>query len=177
MKHVALLRNLNVGQRGHPSTAQILAAFTEVGAADALSFQSNGTVVFTAPPGQGESQAHRAVVALARTAGLEREVFTRPLDFLRPIVAAHGSTADAHVRELTLHGGPELEPDDPAVLEAERLARCTVLDAGPGWVVTLNHRERQSNGTPLVERVIGTPATSRGLPTLARLLDKVSSPT
>ncbi len=172
MLNVALLRNVNVGQRGHPSTAQILAAFAEAGATDAVSYQSNGTVSFSAPAERAGEMAQDAVVALARATGLEREVFTRPLDFLRPLVIAHGSAADARLREVTLHDGPELLPDDPALLEAERLARCTLIDSGPGWAVILNHREQQNNGTPLVERVIGTPASSRGMPTITRLLEK-----
>jgi uncharacterized protein (DUF1697 family) len=41
--HVALLRNVNVGQRGHPSTDDLLSAFAAAGATHAVSFQSNGT--------------------------------------------------------------------------------------------------------------------------------------
>ena len=172
MLHVALLRNVNVGQRESPTTAQILAAFAEAAIADAQTYQSNGTVIFTAAPERARSMVQDAVAALARATGLEREVFTRPLESLRPIVEQHGYTADARVRELTLHDGPALAPDDPAVLDAERLARCTVLDSGAGWAVVLNHREHQGNGTPLVERVIGGPASSRGIPTMTRLLEK-----
>jgi len=171
--HVALLRNVNVGQRGHPSTEDLLNAFAAAGATDALSFQSNGTIVFSALAGEAESVAQDAVAALARAAGFAREVFTASLASLRPLVDEHGSAPDAHRRELTLHGGAELRPDEPALLEAERRARCTVLDAAPGWVVTLNLRDRQSNGTPLVEHVLGIPATSRGLPTLVRLLEQI----
>ena len=45
--HVAFLRNVNQGQRGHPSTDDILAAFADAGVDDALAFQTNGTIVFT----------------------------------------------------------------------------------------------------------------------------------
>ncbi|MFM2354033.1 MAG: hypothetical protein RLZZ608_1439, partial [Actinomycetota bacterium] len=34
--HVALLRNVNVGQRGHPSSDDLLRAFAAAGAPDAL---------------------------------------------------------------------------------------------------------------------------------------------
>ncbi|MDX2026772.1 DUF1697 domain-containing protein [Microcella sp.] len=173
--HVALLRNVNVGQRGHPSTDDLLSAFAAAGAPDALSFQSNGTIVYTARAAEAESLAQDAVAALARAAGHEREVVTASLASLRPLVDEHGSALDARRRELTLHGGPALEPDSVALLEAERRAHCTVLDSAPGWVVTLNLRDRQSNGTPLVEHVLGIPATSRGLPTLARLFEKLDA--
>ena len=65
MLHVALLRNVNVGQNSSPTTAQLLAAFVEAGLTDAQSFQSNGTVIFTASPDQARSLAQDAVAALA----------------------------------------------------------------------------------------------------------------
>ncbi|MBA4247289.1 MAG: hypothetical protein C0444_03225 [Microbacterium sp.] len=173
--HVAFVRNVNLGQRGHPSADDLLSAFAAAGAPDALSFQSNGTIVFTARAAEAESLAQDAVAALARAAGHEREVFTASLASLRPLVDEHGSAIDTHRRELTLHGGPALEADSVALLEGERRAHCTVLDSAPGWVVTLNLRDRQSNGTPLVEHALGIPATSRGLPTLVRLFEKVEA--
>ncbi|WP_344736882.1 hypothetical protein [Microbacterium awajiense] len=47
-----------------------------------------------------------------------------------------------------------------------------MLDAGEGWVVTLNDRERESNATPTVERLTGGRATSRSMTTVRRLLDR-----
>lgn len=134
-----------------------------------MSVQSNGTIVFSARSADVDSLVRDAVAALARAAGHARELFAMPLDTLRPLVDEHGSALDAHRRELTLHGGGVLPPDAPALLEAERRGHCTVIDAGPGWVVTLNHRDRQSNGTPVVEQVLGVPATSRSFVTLARV--------
>lgn len=171
--HVALLRNVNVGQRGHPSTDDLLRAFAAAGAPDALSFQSNGTIVFTARAAEADVVAQDAVAALARAAGHVRDVFTASLRSLRPLVDEHGSALDAHRREVTLHGGPALAPESVALLDAERRAHCTVLDSAPGRVLTLNLRDRQSNGTPLVEHLLGIPATSRGLPTLVRLFATV----
>ena len=45
MKHVFLIRNVNLGQRGQPSTADLLGVFAAAGAVDAVSVQSNGTVI------------------------------------------------------------------------------------------------------------------------------------
>ncbi len=170
--HVALVRNVNLGQRGHPSTEQVLHAFTKAGAVSATSVRSNGTIVLQAPDNEATAIAHRAVEVLAVEAGVEREAFSMPLDALRALVAEHGVEGDSERRELTLHDGPALQSDDPRLIEAERRAHCTVLDSGPGWVVTLNHRDRQSNGTPLVEFVLGVPATSRGLSTLVMVCDR-----
>ncbi|MBX9470394.1 DUF1697 domain-containing protein [Microcella sp.] len=177
MRHVALLRNVNVGQKGNPTTAQILAAFVDAGLTDAQTYQSNGTVVFSAAADAAEPLAQDAVVALARATGLEREVFTRSLESLQPVVEQHGYAPDARLRELTLHDGPALRSDDLAVLDVERRARCTLLDSGPGWAVVLNHVPDQGNATPLVERLIGSPASSRGMPTIARLLEKFGEST
>ena len=44
MRCVAFLRNVNQGQRGHPSTADIIAGFADAGCPDVELFQSNGTV-------------------------------------------------------------------------------------------------------------------------------------
>ena len=130
MRHVAFVRNLNQGQRGHVTTAELVAAFVEAGCHDPVPFQSNGTVVF-------EGDAERA--------------------------------PDAARRELTLHAGNRIVLDATAQAEAGR-RRCVLLDTGVGWVVSLNARCRESNATPVLERLTGAPATSRGLPTLIRLV-------
>lgn len=165
MRHVAFVRNLNQGQRGHVSTADLVAAFLDAGCHDPVPFQSNGTVVFGGDP----ALAHDAMDALAARTGVEREVFTRALDELRDIATRHGDAPDSGRRELTLHGGHALVLDAQTEHEAAR-RRCRVLDSGSGWVVTLNERDRESNATPVIERLTGHPATSRGLPTLSRLI-------
>ncbi len=50
-QHVAFFRNLNLGQRGSPTRAQLVAAFESAGAIDVTSVRTNGTVAFrsTAP--------------------------------------------------------------------------------------------------------------------------------
>jgi uncharacterized protein (DUF1697 family) len=50
MKFVAFIRNINVGQKGFPNRSQLENAFTASGAQDVVSFQSNGTVVFDLTP-------------------------------------------------------------------------------------------------------------------------------
>jgi uncharacterized protein (DUF1697 family) len=46
MKFVAFIRNINIGQTGFPNRSQLENAFLASGAHDVVSFQSNGTVVF-----------------------------------------------------------------------------------------------------------------------------------
>jgi uncharacterized protein (DUF1697 family) len=167
---VAFLRNVNQGQRGHPSTADIADAFAAAGAHDVELFQSNGTVLFVAD--NPDAVLEGAVAALAAASGHEREAYGMPLGELARIVDAHATATDAGRRELTLHGGETVELDDPDVIAQAARVRCVVVDAGPGWMVSANERDRESNATPLAQRLTGTPATSRGLPTLVRLVDR-----
>ncbi|HEY1529993.1 MAG TPA: hypothetical protein VGF80_04205 [Galbitalea sp.] len=47
--------------------------------------------------------------------------------------------------------------------------RCVVISGDSGFAVTLNERPQESNATPTLERLLGTPVTSRGVLTLRRL--------
>jgi len=170
MRHVALIRNLNQGQRGHASTADLVAAFTDAGCRNPTPFQSNGTVVF-----EGEAcLAADAMSALAARTGVAREVFVLELDELVDIVTAHRDADDAARREFTAHAPVTITLDDEAAREAAR-RRCVLLETGRGWTIAVDERDRESNATPVIERLTGAPATSRGIPTLARLADRFST--
>lgn len=145
---------------------------TAAGATDARPFQSNGTLVFSAAEPEAVIAALPGV--LVRMSGLEREAFAVPLPLLREIVAAHEGKADIAHRELTLHAGSIADADPARLASLTALGRCAVVDSGPGWTVMLNERPRESNATRVLERLTGQPATSRGLPTLVRLLASVS---
>ena len=170
MRFVAFVRNVNQGQRGHPSTADLVAAFANAGCPNVTPFQSNGTLVFDADDPDAVLDA--ALESLAATAGIERAGFRMDLDRLADLVAAHAGADDAARRELTVHGGGILDPADPRVVREAAHRRCRLLDAGDGWAVFANERNRESNATPVVERLTDAPATSRGLPTLVRLVDR-----
>ena len=166
MRRVAFVRNLNQGQRGQPSSSDLLAAFHDAGCLDPTTFRSNGTVVF-----DGEVSAGDVEDALAARTGAGRDVFVVGLDRIGAVVAVHGGALDAGRRELTLHAPVTLRLDEGAVREAAR-RRCRILQVGPGWAVTVNDRDHESNATPVVERLTGAPASSRGIPTLARLVER-----
>lgn len=173
MQHVAFLRNVNQGQRGHPSTRDLLAAFADAGCIEAVAFQSNGTVVFTdAAP---DRLADDVRVAIAARTGLDRDIFAMPLEHVANLMGEFAAESDASHRELTLHGGGIIDVDDPAVRAEAARRRCRLIASGPGWVLTTNERDRESNATPVVERLTGGPATSRGLPTLVRLVDRFAT--
>jgi uncharacterized protein (DUF1697 family) len=170
MRMVALLRNVNQGQRGHPSTQDVLGAFRDAGCADPVCFQSNGTVIFDADP-SAEIIAD-VMASLAVRSGAERDGFAVPLQELASIVRLHANAADVSRRELTLHSGAAIDCTDEEAVRQAAHRRCVIVDAGVGWVVTANERPRESNATRVVEMITGVAATSRGLPTLLRLLDR-----
>ncbi len=170
MLHVAFIRNLNQGQRGHPSSGDVVAAFIAAGALDPIPFQSNGTIVFAADDPNVVVKA--ATAMLAADDGVERDGFWMPLTEVAAIVDAHSAAPDVARREITLHGGGTIDVADPAVVREAAHRRCEVADAGKGWIVSINERDRESNATPLAQRLTGSPATSRGLPTLVRLVDR-----
>lgn len=172
MRLVAFFRNINQGQRGHPATADLLGAVHDAGGVGAVTFQSNGTVLFEAAHSETIELSEEIQAALASRSGVEREVFLMPLSQVVALVDAHAVGADASRRELTLHSAGVIDVDDPAVVREAARRRCRVLAAGEGWAISANERDRESNATPVVERLTGGPATSRGLPTLIRLVDR-----
>ncbi|MEO8907088.1 MAG: DUF1697 domain-containing protein [Microbacteriaceae bacterium] len=170
MRQVAFLRNVNQGQRGHPSSQDVLGAFRDAGCAEVVCFQSNGTVIFDADP--VPEIVAEVMVSLAARSGAEREGFAIPLQELERIVRRHADATDMSRRELTLHSGGMIDRTNGAVVRRAAQRRCVIVDAGVGWVATADERARESNATQVVERITGAPATSRGLPTLLRLLDR-----
>lgn len=170
MRQVAFLRNVNQGQWGHPSTRDILNAFHDAGCADAACFQSNGTVVFTA--GTSPGIIADVLASIAARSGAEREGFVIPLEYLARVVRLHAAAVDASRREFTLHSGGTIDGTAEEVVQMAARHRCVIVDAGAGWVVTANQRDRESNATPIVEKITGGSATSRGVPTLLRLFNR-----
>lgn len=176
MRTLALLRAVNLGQHGHPSAVQVLDAFRRAGADRVTSVRSNGTIVFDAEaidtPEEARTLARRAMAQLAAVTGRDHDVVTMPMSVLLPIVAEHAVAIDADRRELTLFDAEQFAPDLHALATAERRAQCTVLAHGEGWLVALNDRAGQSNGTPLVEHLLGVAATSRALSTLTMVAER-----
>jgi uncharacterized protein (DUF1697 family) len=167
--HVAFFRNLNQGQRGSPSTTQLVAAFERAGATGAMPFQSNGTVLFDAP-GPDES-ANETIELLAAESPWRDVAFVRSAEWLLGLVTDLA-------RDEPKLSRTELSLFDISVSPVDRLPlaghRCTVVSGGPGYDITENDRDRESNATPTLQRALGLRVTSRGLPTLTRLVEQLS---
>lgn len=168
MRCVAFLRNVNQGQSGHPSTDDLVSAFADVGCPGAVPFQSNGTVVFGVDDPKGVADDIRSELA---TRGYDRACFTLPLDVLSGIAEPFAGAPDADRTELTLHAAVTLDLDDPHVTSVAAHRRCRLVAIGDGWTVSVNERPRESNATPVIERLTDAPATSRSLRTVLRLVD------
>ena len=158
MPSVAFFRNLNQGQRGNPSSAELSAGLKDAGADTVTLVRGNGTAVFVAA-----DPATTADLAAQTLAPWRDRVFVRDVAWIRRLVGSIDPASDART-ELTLFDEVELGLATPA-----RGVGCAIVSAGVGYAVIENDEERRSNGTPTVERLLGSPATSRGLPTLRRV--------
>jgi len=155
MTSVAFFRNLNQGQRGNPTTAALLEALGAAGARDLRPVRGNGTVLFTSADPEATAAAARASLA-----PWDDVVFVRESAWLAELL---GAAMPDDRTEITLF--------DPSVTAPpQRGKRCEIVSSGPGYAVVLNDSARQSDGTPTVERMLGVPATSRGVPTLRRVV-------
>lgn len=169
MPSIAFFRNLNQGQRTSPSSAALRAAFEERGATGFATHRSNGTVVFEADDPQ---RCADTVVDLLHARSPWRDVaFVRSGDAIVEL-------AD---RLTTRVPGP-LDRAEVAffsetfVLDRLPLAgvRSTIVAGGPGYAIVVNDLPKTSQATPSIERILGSPVTSRGASTLIGLASRLS---
>jgi len=89
MKYVAFFRNVNLGHPKSPTRVQLEDSFVSAGAKTAQSFQTNGTLIFSA---DNEKTALKALEAACRrlksACGLEEPAFICGLPHLAKLVAA-----------------------------------------------------------------------------------------
>ncbi|WP_189825517.1 DUF1697 domain-containing protein [Streptomyces finlayi] len=172
---VVFYRNLNLGHRNSPDRATLEGALTEAGARQVRSFQTNGTVLFTAddPTGVVEQAAAR----LRTAAGFTEPGMVRDLAELAAIMgelpfSAYDTGDPTRRPTLTFFDGgtplgvtlPWTNPkgDVDFVGLYEGLVLSVVRQSADG----------SAGGSPTaeVERLTGAPATTRVLGTVERLL-------
>lgn len=163
---MAFFRNMNLGQRRSPTRAQLLHAFAEAGASGTESFRSNGTVVFIAR--EPARTARRVVSALTEVCGYADAVMVRPERWVRGLADQLAADAlDPGATEVSVFDGHGAFPR-PLPWTPEP-GRVTVLRADARHAVSVNAKPRTSVATPVLERLLAVPVTSRGLSTILRL--------
>ena len=168
---VAFFRNLNLGQRRSrsPTRPELLAAFEHAGARSATSFQVNGTVIFEADDDL-QSLADRAVELLTPVCGYQDAVLVRPVSWVLELDLDE-VVANAEVSFFDAPPFPEPLPWTPET------GGLTVVRADGRHAVSVNDLERTSGATWVLERLLGVPVTSRGVPTMRRLAAKLHATT
>ena len=180
MKFVAFFRNLNLGRPRCPTRAQFEAAFVAAGAASAVSFLTNGTMVFAPAPGhRPRVLLARACERLQRDCGLREPAFLRRIDDLVALVAADPFAAvdrdtvyECCVSFLHPHSAP---------LEGLPLASARgdvqVLGYTGTEALSVSRQLGKSPGSPnaYLERLLGLPATTRSWSTVRRLVERYAA--
>jgi hypothetical protein len=168
-QHVAFFRNLNLGQRGSPTRAQLLEAFEAAGADDVVSIRSNGTVAFrsTAPVRTRDLVCSRLIghtdwcdVAPVRPATWVLALGERLAEVEGQVEVSFFDARGAFPVPLPWR------PDG---------GRVTVVAADRRHAVAVNDWPRTSYATPVLERLLGVPVTSRGADTVLRVADLLAA--
>ena len=162
-RHVAFFRNLNLGQRGSPTKAQLLEAFADAGAREVESFQVNGTVIFSSSSPVRTSA--RACSWLIRHTDWCDVAPVRSRTWIGDLVSRLEQVeGNAEVALFdTRREFPEPLPWRPIT------GRLTVVAADRRHAIAVNDEPRRSYATPTLERLLGVAVTSRGAGTMVRL--------
>jgi hypothetical protein len=166
----AFIRNVMLGREGLDRLG-LLELARAAGAEDVRSHITTGNLTFAADAEAADAIVERLEAGVARMIGREEMVALRPFDWVQELVRSDpfaGFDRGSWITEVALlrHDAPPLRPDllpDPqrtvvvAVLERE------VLSARPAEGGRRPHVNR------LTELAAGSPATSRGWSTLARI--------
>lgn len=177
MRYAAFLRNVNLGRPKSPTRSQLEAAFLDAGAASAVSFQVNGTLVFTLAPGaRPRALASRACEALAASCDMREPVFVRSVDELRALVDAQpfaGQVAEGlDSLCISFLGAPRKAL--PSLPFATSRGDLELLAHDDTHVFSVSRWLGKSGGSPnaWLERQLGEPATTRNWRTVVKLVEK-----
>lgn len=181
MKHAAFFRNLNLGRANCPTRAQFEAAFLSAGAQTASSFLTNGTLVFSAT----SNAKARKVLTLACRAmlaecGLKEPAYVRQVNYLADLVASHPfkSVAPGSVYACCVSFLPETYTAPPKWLRASARGDVEILRITDTEVFSVSRQLGKSPGSPnaFLEKLLGSPVTTRNWNTVVRLVEKHGDP-
>jgi uncharacterized protein (DUF1697 family) len=168
MRHVALLRAVNVGGRSKVPMAELRALFEELGHTDVQTYIASGNVVFA-----GKPDAKRLERAIADRFGVETAVILRTAKQLQAVLDAHPFGEDTSQTYVTFL----VEKPSAAAAKAVH-----ALDVAPdeARVIGAELYLRFPNGlgrskTPgRVDRALKVAGTNRNWRTVAKLVELAS---
>ena len=167
MESVAFFRNMNLGHPGSPDRETLVQAFSDAGALSARSFQTNGTVIFTAEnPGDTAERARRFLADRYHDA-----VFVRSAARVAQLVTEFPATdtESDHYREMVvLYDASPEAPREPDAFQ-HGLVRVLRMDDDAAFGLVWKPKNTVGNVTALIERLLSTAGTARTLGTLQRL--------
>lgn len=177
MRFVAFLRNVNLGQPKSPTRAQLEHAFLQAGAATAMSFLSNGTLIFSASRSSiAQAVANRACKSLQHICGMNEPAFVCSLQHLVDLVAEEPFS---HFNDPAVIGHaisffkPKVGAMVTAPIESES-KDCLIFRISAGEALSIIREVNGKTGypTPVLENVLHSPVTTRSWTTILRLVHK-----
>ena len=169
---VAFFRNMNLGQARSrsPRSSEMLDAFAAAGAIGAVNFQTNGTVIFSGD--EPAALAESVVIRLTAATGYADLVVVRSAAWLIDTVGH--IDPDLPAGEVALFNAPRLPELVLPHVERAQNAELVVHALTRGHAVTSATGAGISAG-PVLTRLIGVPVTCRGIPTMLRLVARLTS--
>lgn len=177
MRFVAFIRNVNLGQPKSPTRGQLEDAFLQAGASTAVSFLSNGTLIFSISDDHVPQRiANRACKSLQHVCGMNQPVFVCSLQHLKDLVAedpfSHINHSDISGRAISFFD-PTIETRPAAPIESKR-KDCFIFRIGAGEALSVIREVNGKTGypTPVLENILNSPVTTRNWTTILRLINK-----
>jgi uncharacterized protein (DUF1697 family) len=170
-RHVPLLRAVNVGGRKLPM-AELRTLCTEIGWADAATYIASGNVVFTA---SGTRETHEAQLeeAVLERFAMDVPTIVRSAEDWRtyaPACPFFDAARDAPNRLLIYLSKRPPVPGADAAIQAKAGDGERVALAGDALWIHFPEGSGRSKLTPsLIDRLLGSPSTSRNHNTLVKL--------
>jgi uncharacterized protein (DUF1697 family) len=176
-KYVAFFRNVNLGQFNNPSRIELESAFTAAGGSDAVSFITTGNVVFSADtPTEAREVLAGARQILKKQRGLEEPAYLRSLAYLAGLVEsdpfASVRSDDVFDYGVTFIDTKGLERLDTPVESARGDLTIFRFTKGEAFSVSRVVDGRAGNPGPVLEKLLGVPASTRVWNTVVRIVQK-----
>lgn len=159
---------MNLGHPGSPDRETLLRAFVDAGGQSVRSFQTNGTVIFTADDPAATAQRARELVSDR----YDDSVLVRSAARVAQIAATFPATdtASDHYREMIVFFDyPSSQADPVPEMFEEGLVRVLRVEQDVAFGLVWKPKDTAGNMTALVERRLGAIGTSRTLGTVQRL--------